>query len=183
MPLAMIVPEFTAAARAVHRTQSAVSMQMKRLEARVGHRLFARGARGVVPTAEGEALLGTARRVLRLLEAAAQDLRAPQLQGSVRIGLPEEYGATVLPRLLSDFAAAHPKVMVSVHCGLSAALDEALARGDRVELRGFGAFSVRHREARIGRNPRTGAAVEVDEKHIPFFKTGKLLRDRLNTPA
>ena len=60
---------------------------------------------------------------------------------------------------------------------------EALARGDRVELRGFGAFSVRHREARIGRNPRTGAAVEVDEKHIPFFKTGKLLRDRLNSPA
>lgn len=56
----------------------------------------------------------------------------------------------------------------------------ALARGDRVELRGFGAFSVRHREARIGRNPRTGAAVHVDEKHIPFFKTGKLLRDRLN---
>lgn len=57
---------------------------------------------------------------------------------------------------------------------------EAMARGDRVELRGFGAFSVKHREARTGRNPRTGEAVEVDEKHVPFFKTGKLLRDRLN---
>ena len=56
----------------------------------------------------------------------------------------------------------------------------ALSRGDRVELRGFGAFSVKHRDARTGRNPRTGEAVEVDEKHIPFFKTGKLLRDRLN---
>ena len=56
----------------------------------------------------------------------------------------------------------------------------ALARGDRVELRGFGAFSVKHRDARIGRNPRTGDAVQVEEKHIPFFKTGKLLRDRLN---
>ena len=56
----------------------------------------------------------------------------------------------------------------------------ALARGDRVELRGFGAFSVKHRDARVGRNPRTGDAVEVEEKHIPFFKTGKLLRDRLN---
>lgn len=57
---------------------------------------------------------------------------------------------------------------------------EAMARGDRVELRGFGAFSVKKRDARLGRNPRTGASVEVEEKHVPFFKTGKLLRDRLN---
>jgi len=57
---------------------------------------------------------------------------------------------------------------------------EAMARGDRVELRGFGAFSVKQRDARVGRNPRTGESVEVDEKHVPFFKTGKLLRDRLN---
>jgi integration host factor subunit beta len=56
----------------------------------------------------------------------------------------------------------------------------ALARGDRVELRGFGAFSVKRRDARLGRNPRTGDSVSVDEKHIPFFKTGKQLRDRLN---
>ncbi|HEX9789858.1 MAG TPA: integration host factor subunit beta [Kiloniellales bacterium] len=57
----------------------------------------------------------------------------------------------------------------------------ALSRGDRVELRGFGAFSVKRRDARVGRNPRTGDAVHVSEKHIPFFKTGKLLRERLNT--
>lgn len=56
----------------------------------------------------------------------------------------------------------------------------ALSRGDRVELRGFGAFSVKQRGARTGRNPRTGEAVDVDEKAVPFFKTGKLLRDRLN---
>jgi integration host factor subunit beta len=59
-------------------------------------------------------------------------------------------------------------------------ISEALARGDRVELRGFGAFSVKQRDARVGRNPRTGAAVQVAEKHIPFFKTGKLLRERMN---
>jgi integration host factor subunit beta len=59
-------------------------------------------------------------------------------------------------------------------------ISEALARGDRVELRGFGAFSVKRRDERIGRNPRTGDAVNVAEKHIPFFKTGKLLRERLN---
>lgn len=57
----------------------------------------------------------------------------------------------------------------------------AMARGDRVELRGFGAFSVKKRDARVGRNPRTGESVEVEEKHVPFFKTGKLLRDRLNS--
>lgn len=57
---------------------------------------------------------------------------------------------------------------------------DALSRGDRVELRGFGAFSVKSRDPRIGRNPRTGEAVQVEQKHVPFFKTGKLLRDRLN---
>ncbi|MBR9844168.1 MAG: integration host factor subunit beta [Rhodobacteraceae bacterium] len=57
---------------------------------------------------------------------------------------------------------------------------DAMARGDRVELRGFGAFSVKKRDARVGRNPRTGETVQVEEKHVPFFKTGKLLRDRLN---
>jgi integration host factor subunit beta len=59
-------------------------------------------------------------------------------------------------------------------------ITNALARGNRVELRGFGAFSVKQREARQGRNPRTGEAVSVDEKYVPFFKTGKQLRDRLN---
>ena len=59
-------------------------------------------------------------------------------------------------------------------------ISAALARGDRVELRGFGAFSVKHRPARIGRNPRTGARVQVAEKFVPFFKTGKELRERLN---
>ncbi|MGB0607373.1 MAG: integration host factor subunit beta [Paracoccaceae bacterium] len=59
-------------------------------------------------------------------------------------------------------------------------ITNAMANGDRVELRGFGAFSVKKRDARIGRNPRTGESVSVSEKHVPFFKTGKLLRDRLN---
>ena len=66
---------------------------------------------------------------------------------------------------------------------INAILDEiaeAMARGDRVELRGFGAFSVKRRNARVGRNPRTGTHVEVQEKSVPFFKTGKELRERLN---
>jgi integration host factor subunit beta len=59
-------------------------------------------------------------------------------------------------------------------------ITEAIATGNRVELRGFGAFSSKKREERIGRNPRTGESVKVEEKHVPFFKTGKNLRKRLN---
>lgn len=57
---------------------------------------------------------------------------------------------------------------------------DSLARGERVELRGFGAFSVKHRPARVGRNPRSGEPVHIEEKYSPFFKAGKELRDRLN---
>lgn len=66
---------------------------------------------------------------------------------------------------------------------VNAILDEitdALRNGNRVELRGFGAFSVKNRPARTGRNPRTGQKVEVEEKYVPFFKTGKEMRERLN---
>ncbi len=59
-------------------------------------------------------------------------------------------------------------------------ISDALASGNRVELRGFGAFSVKNRPARVGRNPRTGEKVNVEEKWVPFFKTGKELRERLN---
>ena len=59
----------------------------------------------------------------------------------------------------------------------------ALARGDRVELRGFGAFSAKRRDARTGRNPRTGAAVPVAGKAVPYFKPGKELRERINGGA
>jgi integration host factor subunit beta len=59
-------------------------------------------------------------------------------------------------------------------------ITDALAEGNRVELRGFGAFSVKNRPGRVGRNPRTGESVEVDEKSVPFFKAGKELRERMN---
>jgi integration host factor subunit beta len=61
-------------------------------------------------------------------------------------------------------------------------ISTALADGNRVELRGFCAFSVKHRDARMGRNPRTGDTVQVAKKAVPFFKTGKKLREMLNRP-
>ncbi|MGC6484417.1 MAG: integration host factor subunit beta [Candidatus Puniceispirillales bacterium] len=73
----------------------------------------------------------------------------------------------------------HRDVESIVNCFFDT-IAEALANGDRVELRGFGAFSVRHRQERIGRNPRTGESVNVDAKNVPFFKMGKGMRERLN---
>lgn len=86
--------------------------------------------------------------------------------------------------LIQRIAASNPHLFQrDVERIVNTVLDEiiaALSRGDRVELRGFGAFTVKQRAARQGRNPRTGDTVFVDEKHVPFFKTGKELRERLN---
>jgi integration host factor subunit beta len=86
--------------------------------------------------------------------------------------------------LIAELAASHPHLRVAdielIVVTVFDQITEALARGDRVELRGFGAFTVRQRNAHIGRNPRTREAVPVAEKAVPFFKTGKELRVRLN---
>ncbi len=86
--------------------------------------------------------------------------------------------------LVAKIAEAHPQMLQrDVEAAVSSVFEvisDALANGDRVELRGFGAFSVKTREARTARNPRTGAEVQVPEKKAPFFKAGKELRERLN---
>ena len=86
--------------------------------------------------------------------------------------------------LIAELAASNPHLRgADVELIVATIFDEitgALARGERVELRGFGAFTVKRRNARTGRNPRTGEAVPVDEKAVPFFKAGKELRDRVN---
>lgn len=89
--------------------------------------------------------------------------------------------------LIARLAEANPHLYHrDVERIVSTVFDEvaaALARGDRVELRGFGAFSVKERGSRLGRNPRTGEAVDVSAKVVPYFKTGKQLRERLNTDS
>lgn len=86
--------------------------------------------------------------------------------------------------LIERLAKKHPHLLArDIERIVNTIFDEitaALGRGQRVELRGFGAFSVKKRDARQGRNPRTGETVSVAAKATPFFKTGKLLRDRLN---
>jgi integration host factor subunit beta len=92
--------------------------------------------------------------------------------------------AVIKSELVQKIAERNPHLYQrDVENIVNAILEEitnALARGDRVELRGFGAFSVKRRDARVGRNPRTGEHVSVEEKSVPFFKTGKEMRERLN---
>ena len=89
--------------------------------------------------------------------------------------------------LIAELAIANPHLTTrDIELIVATVFDEitaALARGTRVELRGFGAFTIKRRNARTGRNPRTGQAVPVDEKAVPFFKAGKELRERVNAGA
>lgn len=86
--------------------------------------------------------------------------------------------------LIAELASANPHLRAAdVETVVATIFEEisvALSRGERVELRGFGAFSVKRRDARTGRNPRTGDSVDVEAKAIPFFKAGKDLRERVN---
>ena len=86
----------------------------------------------------------------------------------------------LITRLAEQHKEIRPREVERIVDVIFDEISAALERGDRVELRGFGAFSVRRREARTGRNPRTGETVSVEEKHVPFFKAGKELRARLN---
>lgn len=115
----------TAAAERLFRTQSAVSLQVKRLEENLGQPLFHRQARGVALTPRGEQLVPYARRVVALLDEAAIALREKPLEGPVRVGIPDEYSGTVLPRALAAFDERHEGVQVSVRCDHS----EAQMRG------------------------------------------------------
>jgi len=110
---------FTRAARQVHRTPSAVSMQIKRLEKSVGKTLFVRDAKQVRLTAEGEVLLSYGRRLLKLNEEAMQQFLSPTLKGRVGFGTSDDVGTRILPRLLAQFSRSYPAVQIDVVVGSS----------------------------------------------------------------
>lgn len=123
----------THAGARVHRTQSAISMQIKRLEENVGAALFERGSRGVVLTRKGEQLLANARRIVAMIDETAASLASPPLKGEVRIGIPDEYGSRMLSRALSAFASVHSDVEITARYGKSADNLKALAE-DKLDL-------------------------------------------------
>ena len=110
---------FSAAARRVNRTPSAISMQMKKLEEQLGRQLFVREGRTVRLTADGETLLTYARDMLRLNEAALARFHEPAIEGLVRFGAPDDFGTQYVPPILRRFADTHPLVEVEVVLGTS----------------------------------------------------------------
>ena len=119
----------TRAAEDLFRTQSAISVQIKRLEAEVGAPLFVRQARGMVLTEAGERLLVSARRIISLLDEAAAEMAGEPIAGHVTVGIPDDYGSELLATILADFANRHPAVDVTITCGFSVGFEEAVKRG------------------------------------------------------
>lgn len=124
---------FTKAAEAVFKTQSAVSMQMRRLEERIGKPIFCRDGRASKLTEEGERLLGYARRMVKLSEETLCAFDDTGLSGSVRLGTPDDYADRFLPEILARFARSNPRVEVSVVCEPSLTLKD-LSRAGEIDL-------------------------------------------------
>lgn len=112
------------------RTQSAVSVQLQKLEEIVGQRLFDRHGRGVSLTGHGEQLLPVARRVVEMLDQTVAGMRGGKTPGEIRLGIPEEYSDTLLPPILSGFAQERPGARILLRCGSSVEFPAALARGE-----------------------------------------------------
>ena len=120
----------TRAAEQLHRTQSAVSVQIRKLEQDLGQSLFVREPRGMSLTPAGERLLASSKPILALLEQAAAAMVADPLEGRVRVGIPDDYGPDLLATILADFASLHPNVEVNITCGFSATFSEQVANGE-----------------------------------------------------
>lgn len=121
---------FTRAGARVHRTQSTVSQQIKRLEEDVGQLLLHRDGKDVRPTEAGERLLSYARRLLSLAEEARDVLRQPDSEGAIRLGIPEDFAAYRLTRLLGAFSRSHPGLRLDVRADQSKHLARDLERGE-----------------------------------------------------
>ena len=120
----------THASETIYRTQSAVSVQIKRLEERLGTRLFRREARGVSLTEAGERLQEAAGRIVRDLDRTATTFKRDPIEGTVRVGMPDDYGSDVLPGILSEFAARHPSVQVFVRCEFGTKFHKSVEQGE-----------------------------------------------------
>jgi len=171
---------FTRAAAQLNRTQSAVSMQIKRLEERLGAELFRRTTVHVDVSPAGEGLLGYARRILLLNDEAVARLREHALDGAVRLGVMDDYGAIVVPPLLASFAGRYPRIRVTMETGLTAGMPGRL--GEAYDLviamhprgRGGGEF-LRHEQAVWAASP-DHAPQQADPLPVALYPVGCLFR-------
>ncbi|ACV68561.1 LysR substrate-binding domain-containing protein [Desulfohalobium retbaense] len=149
---------FTRAATKLYRTQSAVSMQVRRLEQQLGKKLLARSSRQVTLTSLGEMVLPYARRILRIQEAMLNEVGQEQISGKVRLGMPDDYAAYFLPQVLSHFGLLYPNIQMEIFCELSRNLEPMVHSGE-IDL----AVVTRHPENASGRFVRREQLVWVED--------------------
>ena len=188
---------FTRAAEAVHKTQSAVSMQIKRLEEVVGRPLFERDGRASRLTDEGERLLDYARRIVRLSNEALASFAETELAGRVRLGLPDDYAERYLPEILARFSQSNPRVEVTVVCEPTPMLMERIEHADidlaiitHVSSRGSASVIRRERllwvtsgAAHDARAGARAAGARADLLHVAAGRDGRARRARQGLPS
>ncbi|MGL4967825.1 MAG: LysR family transcriptional regulator [Inquilinus sp.] len=171
---------FTRGAAALNRTQSAVSMQIQRLEGAIGAAVLDRSRRGLRLTPAGEVLLGYARRILSVSAEAMGRLRDLQVEGVVRLGVMEDYGTRLVPPLLAGFAAAHPRIQVEMVTGLTTPMLPRL--GERFDLMlamhaaGDGGGTFLRREQAVWAAGRDVAAEDRAPLPLALYPQGCLFR-------
>jgi DNA-binding transcriptional LysR family regulator len=171
---------FTRAAAALNRTQSAVSMQIKRLEERLQVELLYRTKANVELSAAGERLLGYARRILSLNDEAVGRLRQHKVEGRVRLGVMDDYGALLIPPLLASFAAGYPLVRVEMETGLTASMPERL--GEAYDLviamhpKGWGEGELLRREQAVWAAGLEQSAWGLNPIPVALYPQGCLFR-------
>ncbi len=171
---------FTRAAAMLNRTQSAVSMQIKRLEERLGAELFHRTKAKVDLTSAGEALLGYARRILTLNDEAVGRLREHKIEGVVRLGVMDDYGTLIVPPLLASFIASYPLIHVEMETGLTASMPGRL--GEVYDLviamhpEGRGGGELLRREQAVWAAGVSHSVEEQDPLPVALYPQGCLFR-------
>lgn len=172
---------FTHAASALNRTQSSVSVQVKRLEELVGAPLLERSRRHVALTPAGEDFLSYARRILALGEEAVDRLRGQDLAGAVRIGVMEDYGTFIMPALVASFAARHPGVRIEMETGLTASMPKRLGLDFDLVIAMHAAghesgYLLWREQAVWAGSPDAGHLAKVDVLPLALYPAGCLFR-------
>lgn len=171
---------FTRAATALNRTQSAVSMQIKRLEERLGTELFHRTKVNVELSLAGEGLLGYARRILLLNDEAVGHLQQHKVEGRVRLGVMDDYGSFVVPPVLASFVAAYPRIHIEMETGLTARMPERL--GEDFDLviamhpEGQGGGELLRREQAVWATAVSHSVESQDPLPVALYPQGCLFR-------
>lgn len=171
---------FTRAAARLNRTQSAVSMQVKRLEERLGSSLFQRNTVRVALSPQGEALIGYARRILAINAEAVARLHEHRLEGHVRLGVMDDYGTLLVPPLLAGFAALYPRIRIEMQTGLTATMPDRLGGAFDLVIsmhpEGQGGGTLLRREQALWAAGATRSALAQEPLPVALYPQGCLFR-------